>query len=251
MNSIESRIELIKKSSTRSKHKYKCDKCKDTHIITTKDETGHVYARNCDCMAASLSEKLMRVSGISPEDVNIKFNDFKTFNNVELKYAKSTAFSYCRDFKMQRYKKNNSLFLSGLPGRGKTMLGFAVCNNLIRDGIPVQYISYRDVVTRLKQNITNGEEYSGEISRMKDVDALFIDDLFKGKITESDINIVYELVNYRYLKRKPIIVSSEKTANQLLGIDEAIGSRIIEMCKDYIIEFKNCENYRLRSEQEV
>lgn len=45
----------------------------------------------------------------------------------------------------------------------------------------------------------------------------------------------------------PIIVSSEFTAERLLYIDEGIGSRIIEMCKDYVVEIEGKENnYRVK-----
>ena len=127
------------------------------------------------------------------------------------------------------------------------MLGFAVSNWIIKNGVPVQYISYRDAITNLKQSIMDKDEYSESINRLKTVDVLFIDDLFKGKYTESDINIMYELINYRYLKRLPVIISTEKTQRQLLEVDEALGSRIIEMCKGFIVEFKESGNYRLRA----
>ena len=74
-----------------------------------------------------------------------------------------------------------------------------------------------------------------------------VDDLLKGKYTESDINIMCELINYRYLKRLPVIISTEKTQRQLLDVDEALGSRIIEMCKGFIVEFNESGNYRLRA----
>ena len=188
----------------------------------------------------------MKASGIDAEDVNVRFNDFQTFNEQELQIAKATAAKYCKDLPMQRYQKNNSLLLTGLPGRGKTMLGFCVVNQLIKNGTPVQYVSYRDAITRLKQNITDNMEYSEEINRMKNVSVLFIDDLFKGRITDSDINIMYELINHRYLKRLPMIVSTEKYPKDLLAVDEALGSRIIEMSKGYVVEFKESGNYRLR-----
>lgn len=119
-------------------------------------------------------------------------------------------------------------------------------NRLIHNGTPVQYMSYRDAITKLKQNITDAEEYSDSINRLKNVDVLFIDDLFKGRYTDSDINIMYELVNHRYLKRLPIIVSTEKTPAELLAIDEALGSRLIEMSKGNMITFTESGNYRLR-----
>jgi DNA replication protein DnaC len=76
---------------------------------------------------------------------------------------------------------------------------------------------------------------------------LLIDDLFKGNITKSDINIIFEIINHRYLNHLPLIISSEYTADKLLDFDEAIGSRIIEMCKDYLVQFEGRENnYRLR-----
>lgn len=226
---------------------YKCPKCKDTHIIIVKDEDGRSVARDCECMAQSISERLMLASGISADDVNVKFNDFQTFNEPELINARTIAFKYAQGFRAHRFEKNNSLLLSGLPGRGKTMLGFATSNKIIKDGIPVQYISYRDAIMDLKQNIMDKDEYSTSINRLKTVDVLFIDDLFKGKYTEIDINIMYELINYRYLKRLSVIISTEKTQRQLLEVDEALGSRIIEMCKGFIVEFKESGNYRLRA----
>lgn len=72
--------------------------------------------------------------------------------------------------------------------------------------------------------------------------------LLNGKTTESDVNIMFEIINYRYLNNKPIILSSELIQDRLLDFDEAVGSRIIEMCKGRITEAKGIENnYRLKS----
>lgn len=71
--------------------------------------------------------------------------------------------------------------------------------------------------------------------------------LQSGKTTESDINISFEIINHRYLNSKPIIISSELTQDKLLDFDEAVGSRIIEMCKGRIAEITGIENnYRLQ-----
>ena len=84
------------------------------------------------------------------------------------------------------------------------------------------------------------------MSRYKNCKVLLVDDLFKGSITGSDLNMIFEIINHRYFNNLPMIISSEKGRDELLKIDEAIGSRILEMCGEYNIELKgNRLNYRL------
>lgn len=46
----------------------------------------------------------------------------------------------------------------------------------------------------------------------------------------------------------PIVISTEKTSEELLDFDEVVGSRIIEMSKGDIIQLQGRElNYRLYS----
>jgi DNA replication protein DnaC len=95
--------------------------------------------------------------------------------------------------------------------------------------------------------MTDEAYYQNEMHKYKECPVLLIDDLYKGKTTESDINLVYEIINHRYLKGIPIILSCEYDMDKLLEFDEAIGSRIAEMCKGRIIEFIGIElNDRLR-----
>ncbi len=84
------------------------------------------------------------------------------------------------------------------------------------------------------------------MSRYKSCKVLLIDDLFKGSITSSDLNVIFEIVNHRYFNNLPMIISSEKRRDELIKIDEAIGSRILEMCGDYSVELKGSKlNYRI------
>ena len=107
---------------------------------------------------------------------------------------------------------------------------------------------YRDVITKIKQNMLDAEYYSKLISKYQTCEVLLIDDLFKGKINESDINIMFEIINYRYLNFLPIIVSTEFNIDRLLSFDESVGSRLYEMCKDYVVEIEKDmnNNYRLK-----
>ena len=57
---------------------------------------------------------------------------------------------------------------------------------------------------------------------------------------------MYDIINYRYDNKKAMIITSELNINQLLELDEALASRILEMAKGYRYEFKGRElNYRV------
>lgn len=134
----------------------------------------------------------------------------------------------------------------GQVGSGKTHLSLAICNKLMDDGVGVLYMGYRDVITYIKQNIMDSEVYERVMSRYKNAKVLLIDDLFKGSVSKSDVNIMFEIVNFRYFNNLPVIVSCEKDIEKLLEIDEAIGSRLIEMSKDYLVVMKGSKlNFRV------
>ena len=81
---------------------------------------------------------------------------------------------------------------------------------------------------------------------------LYIDDFFKterGKSpTSGDINIAFELLNYRYINGQLItIISCERDVDEVMRIDEAVGSRIYERTRGncVCIDSKPGRNYRL------
>ena len=115
-------------------------------------------------------------------------------------------------------------------------------------------MQWREDVTNLKANVMNAYEYENRMKAFKTVDVLYIDDLFKTEKdkppTTADINIAFEILNYRYNQNDLItVISSEKTAFELLEVDEAVASRIIENARDFRIDVKKdkTKNYRLRN----
>lgn len=249
MDDIRDAINRIRPSKN-NKPQYSCDKCKDAKIVMIIDSKGNQVARDCDCAAKANALRHMRMSGISEVDLKKTIADYKTLDESELKRAKVTANTYLTRFRGIRYDRHNSLLLSGKPGTGKTHLGIAVINSLLNDGIPALYVSYREMITELKQLQYGTEEqkarFVDEMNRFKDIGVLFIDDLFKGSESDADKAIMYDIINHRYLKAKSIIISTEKTPDDLIKVDEALGSRIVEMCKGYTVTFRESKNYRLR-----
>lgn len=203
--------------------------------------------RPCKCREMAKIQKIWEQSGISVNDIDKSFSNFETWN-IKIRDMKDKATSYYRQFEKIKGERTNSIMLCGNPGCGKTHLALALANNLLKKKqVPVVYMPYRDVITDLKQHMTDEEYYKRTLSKYQNCEVLLIDDLFKGKINETDINIMFELINYRYLNRLPMIISTEFTIEKLLSFDEAIGSRIYEMSKNYVAQIQGSNNnYRLR-----
>lgn len=224
--------------------KYLCPKCKDVEWIIDPDTN---TARECECREKKIYQRILEASGISSAFLARNFSNFKIEKNPRvLGEAKNKAIKYVKDFEANIGNKNNSIAFLGQVGSGKTHLTMAIANELMKKNIGVLYMQYREAIMQLKQNAMDEEEYQRQINKYKAARVLLIDDLYKGKTTDSDYNIMFEIINYRYLKAAPIIISSELNTIQLLENDEAIGSRIIEMCKGNIIEFEGVNlNHRL------
>lgn len=199
----------------------------------------------------------MEASGISDSDKSKTVNAYKPQigkdgkEHIEQKKAKAIAVEYIKNYQTIKSNRNNSIAILGQPGSGKTHLTIAIANELLRRGVGVLYMPYREVVTQLKQVINDEEEYQSQMNKFKTAPVVLIDDLFKGatkdgRINESEMRIMFELINHRYLKKLPILISSEYFARQIVDFDDATGSRIVEMCKDRIVELMGKElNHRM------
>lgn len=202
--------------------------------------------QECECVRLEKLNRLWKNSGISIDNLNKSFSNFETWNEKS-EEMKEKATKYYLQFDQIKSSRRNSIMLCGNPGSGKTHLALAIANNFInKKKLRVIYMPYRDVVTKIKQNMLDEEYYRKTLSKYQMADILLIDDLFKGKVNETDINITFEIVNYRYLNNLPMIISTEYTVDKLLDFDEAIGSRIYEITRDYLVEIEGkANNYRL------
>jgi DNA replication protein DnaC len=226
---------------------YKCDKCSDTGWILIKQENRQPLAVSCECRKVEKLKNEWKYSGINVEQSKLTFASFEVWNEASQR-TKDTAIAYYQYFHQIRSSRKNSILFCGQVGSGKTHCSIALALNFLKQKIKIVYMPYRDVITKIKQNMIDQEYYSKIISKYQLCEVLLIDDLFKGKINESDINIMFEIINYRYLNFLPIIISSEFSVDRLLAFDEGVGSRIYEMSKDYVVGIGKdiSNNYRLK-----
>lgn len=218
--------------------------------------TGWIYDKKtntawpCSCLKIIAAKRRLERSGISKEFQRMNFDNYYTDGIEALENAKTTAMNYVKHFSERRSDRHNSIMFMGQVGAGKTHLGIAICSALMQKEVPVTYMAYRNDMTMIKQSIGDMENYQKSMERFRSAALLYIDDFQKGKTTETDVNVMYEIINYRYMNALPLIISTEKSLDDILAFDEAIGSRIIEMCRGCIVYFTGRElNYRIFGEE--
>ncbi|MBH0171048.1 ATP-binding protein [Fictibacillus sp. 18YEL24] len=218
------------------------------------------FSQRCDCSIKRKIQKIMKSSEITDAFKKMAFSNFERVGKHELiQEAYQCAIDYYRDFDSIKGDRCNSISLLGQPGCGKTHLLTAIANNLIhKKQVSVLYFPFVEGFNDLKDNFDLLEE---KLSNMKKVDVLFIDDLFKPVTTDSkegrkrkpratewQIEQIYAVINFRYLNHKPMLISSELNVDELIDIDEALGTRIYQMSKDYTVVIEGDRkllNYRL------
>lgn len=230
-----------------------CKKCLNRGRIAHAKEDGSLAFTECDCMRARRSIWKMEKSGLKNVIKEMTFERFRTTEAWQ-ENIKARAMAYAESLE-------GWLLFCGQVGSGKTHLCTAVCRHRLLKGDEVRYMPWRDDVAKLKAFSLDNEERGKLIEDLKTAQILYIDDLFKtGKAadgsdnpTSADVNIAFEIINYRYINHLPTIVSTEKTPQELLAIDEATASRIIERAKANTLNISRKENrnYRLRDVIEV
>lgn len=226
--------------------KYSCSKCRDLGYTFKTDNDGYEVAVPCECLQKKQSIEKMERSGLTEAFKQKTINSFVADKEWQ-KMAKFKVTKYINDFLKEG--TNSGLILSGQPGSGKTHLGIGTMLELIDNNIGCVYREYLSMVTNLKQVGMNEEEYIREMEKYINPPILFLDDFLKGEVTQADLKHIYKVINTRYLKGKPIIISTEKSIKEILMFDEAVGSRIVEMAQNNIITFPRGieNNYRLRN----
>ncbi len=224
-----------------------CSKCNGKTFVykAVYDEKQGYWsciAERCSCYNAWKNKQLAKASGIG------HLLEKQTFDNFIVEEPWQKAIKE----KAENYK-DGWFFIGGCVGSGKSFLCTAIMGKYINSGKSALYMLWAEKSKELKR-ILYDEEYEIEIQKLKDVDMLYIDDLFKvgnkdiDRITSTDINIAFEILNSRYLNNKQTLISSEFTYDELETIDLAIASRIRQMTGDNCLNIKPDinKNFRLK-----
>lgn len=140
---------------------------------------------------------------------------------------------YANDEKLMD-RRLNSLLIAGGYGSGKTHLAAAVTQALTDRGIRVLFGTAIEHFDKIREDFEN-TGINRHLAKMKSANVLVIDDLGKEKKSDWTKQVLFDVVNYRYEHKLPMIITTNLVdgddfsalANHVEG---AVWSRICEMC---------------------
>lgn len=217
-----------------------CHERKDGKIMVMFDKK-FIFKSNCRCDRERHEEQKRREKEhrieLLKRDCFISMSQWAyTFDNY--RGEKEKSYIIARNFvnEYEQMKNDNiGLLFCGTVGSGKTYLACSIANALIEEYmIPIKIRNFAQIINDLQKSSFDLDK-NAYIESLTNVAVLILDDLGIERDTSYAKEQVYNIVNSRYLKRKPTIFTTnlpyEKIQNSDEGVEyERIYSRIIEMC---------------------
>lgn len=228
---------------------YRCPKCQDTGFIGTQ---------RCSCYKHYLVRIYYKNSDLKDILIKNNFNNFRIdlYSNRRTEDEIKSPRKNMEEIlcKVKNYLSNfdnidtNLLFYGG-SGTGKTFLSNCIAKELLDKGHFVVYRTAKELMENLKE-CRFGENSNLENLILK-CDLLIIDDLGTEQITDFCRSELFNLINWKILKNKKMLVSTNLSIEQLSKhYSERITSRLFgnfELYKFYgddIRVKKNLEKIR-------
>lgn len=247
-----------------------CKCCKTPRTVS--DE---YFGRTVRCLCKCKAEE--RDRQIELEKQRQTFEKIKKMRNLSIlgsKYENSSfenldmnrpqvfldAVTRCRNF-CQNWQQIKNLGLgiylhSEMPGTGKTELTACIANFLTQNLVPVIATNMLEISKKLRASYFNNSEFESEIiKQFTEVDLLILDDLGIEKLAKNGEDTflqdrLYDIINRRYINKKPTLFTSNFSIKQLVterGLWLRTADRIQEM--SYAILKIECDSYRPKLKQ--
>jgi len=151
--------------------------------------------------------------------------DYNRLNlSLEQRQNLRKAFDVAKDFARS---PEGWLVFQGVNGCGKTHLAAAIANYRLGQGKPVLFIVAPDLLDHLRSTFNPDSKISYDefFETVKQCPLLLLDDFGEQSATPWAQEKLYQLINYRYNARLPMVVTTCLTLDE---IETRISSRMVD-----------------------
>jgi DNA replication protein DnaC len=198
----------------------------------------------CSCRQGEVAQKVHeRLFSISNLDHlrHLTFENFQARGRIGLSpwQADSLERAYNQSRQFAR-SLNGWLLLQGGYGCGKTHLAAAIANFTVEVGVPTLFITVPDLLDALRFAYDDPEStFEQRFEEIRSAPLLIMDDFGTQNATAWAQEKLFQIVNYRYINRLPLVVTTNLLLDQIEGRirsrleDPELVTRVFIQATDY------------------
>lgn len=208
--------------------KYTCPKCSDTGF-------DGIYF--CECYKNLLKEIALNNLASVSTSANCTFENFDLGYyplpvdpdlGISPRNRMTALLEYCKCYADDFDCCSESLYMHGATGLGKTHLSLAIANEVTKKGYQVIYDTAQNIFSSLEKEKFSYRNTFERENEILNCDLLIIDDLGSEFITNFTTSALYNIINTRINRSKPVIISTNLTEEELEAkYTQRVTSRII------------------------
>jgi DNA replication protein DnaC len=216
------------------------------------DEEGSGLVRRCGCAETVRRDRLMEQAAIPERYRHCTLDSFELWNpdDPTLQRARRAV----EEFADLYPSVDKGLLLMGPVGTGKTHLAVAALQRLITTkGARGRFTDFTSLVLQIQMTFDGQGSRSEILEPLIETEVLVVDELGAGKATPWVMDLLYYLVNTRYLRRRITIFTTNYSDFTHAAGEESltdrvsarIRSRLFEMCRRLELRGGDFRRHRL------
>jgi DNA replication protein DnaC len=215
-----------------------CVDCGGTGWVLAERD-GVELVRRCTCAEARVRERLLEHAGIPARYRHCTLDNFELWNTKDPTLAKAKR--QVQEFVDLYPAGDKGLLLMGSVGTGKTHLAVAALQQIMQETRPAvhgRFADFTSLVLEIQMTFDGSGSSRAILEPLVEAELLVLDELGAGKTTAWVMDLLYYLVNTRYLEGRTTIFTTNfsdfpKNHEESLSdrVSQRIRSRLYEMCR--------------------
>jgi len=225
-----------------------CPKCDGSGYVLA-EENGVELVRPCECAEKRRCARALAKAGIPERYRHCTLESFELWNSTG-DPTQGKSLRVVQEFVDLYPNVDKGLLLMGNVGTGKTHLAVAALQQIIRDKRPQvrgRFADFTSLVLEIQMTFDGSGSKREILDPLVSCDLLVLDELGAGKTSPWVMDLLYYLVNTRYIENRLTIFTtnftdSPRTAGEdslSVRVSERIRSRLWEMCR--LVDFKGSD----------